>query len=62
MPLETLLKELDYTDAEIQEMLANEQGRQVAATTAALDAIAQRQAAASGIPVAGDVASINSQQ
>ena len=63
VPLETLLKELDYTDAEIQEMLANEQGRQGAATTAALNAIAQRQAAASGVaPPVGDQAFVNSQQ
>lgn len=62
VPLPVLLHELDYTDGEITDMLKADQQRQTDATTAALNAIAQRQAAASGIPVMGDVASITSQQ
>jgi hypothetical protein len=63
VPLPVLLAELDYTDKEVEDMIAAEQGRQVAATTATLNAIAQRQAAASGTaPAVGDQALVNSQQ
>lgn len=62
VPLAVILKELDYTEKEIADMITAEQGRQVAATTAALNAIAQRQAAASGAPMMGDQAFVNSQQ
>jgi hypothetical protein len=54
---------LDYTETEIDDMIQAEQDRQVAATTATLNAIAQRQQAASGVaPAVGDQAFVNSQQ
>jgi SPP1 Gp6-like portal protein len=63
VPLAVLLAELDYTESEIEDMLTAEQDRQVAATTATLDVIAQRQAAASGgVGAVGDQAFVNSQQ
>jgi hypothetical protein len=63
VPLPVLLAELDYTETEIDDMIQAEQDRQVAATTATLNAIAQRQQAASGVaPAVGDQAFVNSQQ
>jgi hypothetical protein len=63
VPLPVLLAELDYTETEIDDMIQAEQDRQVAATTATLNAIAQRQQAASGTaPAVGDQAFVNSQQ
>jgi hypothetical protein len=62
VPLAVVLKELDYTETEIEDMITAEETRQVAAQQAALDVIAARQAAASGAPAVGDQAFVNSQQ
>lgn len=63
VPFTQLLKELDYTQADIEDMITEEQQRQVSATNAALDTIRQRQVAASGgASATGDQAFVNSQQ